>query len=55
MASAKCRKNGNLVTGNGTIEMIRKTTDGLWEEFSVKGGRVIDGDGVWCYQIPNEP
>jgi len=52
VASANAGKNGNLVTGNGTIEMIRKTTDGYVEEFSVKGGRVIDGDGVWCYQIP---
>ena len=44
--------NRNLVTGEGTIEMIRKTPDGLVEEFPIKGNRLIDGDGVWCYQIP---
>lgn len=44
--------NRNLVTGEGTIEMIRKTPDGLVEEFQIQGNRLIDGDGVWCYQIP---
>lgn len=44
--------NGRMVTGEGTIEMIRKTPDGLVEEFPIKGNRLIDGDGVWCYQIP---
>ena len=44
--------NSNLVTGEGTIEMIRKTPDGLIEEFPIKANRLIDGDGVWCYQIP---
>ena len=44
--------NFQLVTGEGTIEMIRKTTDGLVEEFSIQGNQLIDGDGVWCYQIP---
>lgn len=44
--------NANLVTGEGVIEMIRKTTDGLVEEFPIKSNRLIDGDGVWCYQIP---
>lgn len=44
--------NRNLVTGEGTIEMIRRTPDGLVEEFPIKGNRLIDGDGVWCYQIP---
>ena len=41
-----------LVTGSGTIEMIRKTPGGAIEEFQVKGTQVIDGNGVWCYQIP---
>lgn len=41
-----------LMAGEGSIEMIRKTYDGKIEEFQVKGNRVIDGDGVWCYQIP---
>ena len=41
-----------LTTGEGTIEMIRKTPMGTVEEFQVKGTEVINGDGVWCYQIP---
>lgn len=45
-------KMSKMITGNGVIEMIRKTGDGLVESFSVKGNRVIDSDGVWCYQIP---
>lgn len=44
--------NSQLVAGEGTIEMIRKTTDGLVEEFPIKGNALIDADGVWCYQIP---
>jgi hypothetical protein len=44
--------NSQLVAGEGTIEMIRKTKDGLVEEFPIKGNALIDGDGVWCYQIP---
>ena len=41
-----------LTTGEGTIEMIRKTPGGSIEEFQVKGTQLINGDGVWCYQIP---
>ena len=44
--------NDQLIAGEGTIEMIRKTTDGLVEEYSIQGNRLIDSDGVWCYQIP---
>ena len=44
--------NRNLVAGEGTIEMIRKTPDGLVEEFQIQGNRLIDVNGVWCYQIP---
>ena len=44
--------NNQLVGGNGTIEMIRKTSDGLVEEYSIQGNQLIDEDGVWCYQIP---
>ena len=44
--------NSQLVAGEGTIEMIRKTQDGLVEEFPIKGNALIDSDGVWCYQIP---
>lgn len=47
-----CGFNRNLVAGEGTIEMIRKTQDGLVEDFQIQGNRLIDGDGVWCYQIP---
>ena len=45
-------KNEQLIAGEGTIEMIRITTDGLVEEFPIQGNRLIDSDGVWCYQIP---
>ena len=41
-----------MVSGEGTIEMIRKTTEGTVEEHQVKGTNVINGNGVWCYQIP---
>ena len=41
-----------LTTGSGTIEMIRKKPDGSVEEFQVQGTQLINGDGVWCYQIP---
>lgn len=44
--------NNQLVAGEGTIEMIRKTLDGLVEEYPIQGNRLIDSDGVWCYQIP---
>ena len=44
--------NTQLVAGEGRIEMIRKTIDGLVEEFPIKGNALIDSDGVWCYQIP---
>lgn len=45
-------KMDRLTTGEGTIEMIRKTPDGSVEEFSIMGNQLIDGNGVWCYQIP---
>ena len=41
-----------ITTGSGTIEMIRKTPEGNVEEFQIMGTQLIDGDGVWCYQIP---
>lgn len=43
---------GSLVGGSGSIEMIRKTIDGKIEQYQVNGDRNIDGNGVWCYQIP---
>lgn len=45
-------KMDRLTTGEGTIEMIRKTPDGTVEEFSIMGNQLIDGNGTWCYQIP---
>lgn len=54
----RCRprkKLGNLceqVTGPGSIQMIRKTVENEIEDFDVEGGRVIDDDGAWAYQIP---
>lgn len=44
--------NNQLIGGEGTIEMIRKTPDGLVEEFQINGNQLIDENGVWCYQIP---
>ena len=45
-------KMDELTTGPGKIEMIRKTPTGSIERYDVEGGRVIDENGVWCYQIP---
>lgn len=45
-------KMSDLSAGEGSIEMIRKTIDGKVEEFPIKGNRLINGDGIWCYQIP---
>ena len=45
-------KMSDLIAGEGTIEMIRKTLDNKVEEYPIMGNRLIDGDGVWCYQIP---
>ena len=45
-------KMADLVTSQGRIEMIRKTNDGHVEEFSIMGNRLIDENGVFCYQIP---
>ena len=41
-----------LVSGKGRIEMIRKTYAGSVEEFQINGTELINGDGIWCYQIP---
>jgi hypothetical protein len=54
----RCRprkKLGELceqVAGAGSVEMIRKNIDDEIEEFSVDGGRVIDDDGTWAFQVP---
>jgi len=41
-----------VVTGDGKIEMIRKTLAGGIEPFEIEGGELIDGNGAWAYQIP---
>jgi hypothetical protein len=49
------RDMGNLcnqVSNEGTIEMIRETIDGTIEKFDIEGGRVIDENGSWAYQVP---
>lgn len=49
------KKLGSLceqVPREGTIEMIRKTIDNQIEQFDVEGGRTIDVNGAWAYQIP---
>lgn len=42
----------DLVTGSGTIEIIRKKIDNTVEELQIKGKQLINGNGVWCFQIP---
>ena len=50
--SERMGKMDRLTTGNGTIEMIRKTPNGGVEETIIQGNTLIDGNGTWCYQIP---
>ena len=56
--SKTCRPNtksgimSEMTTSQGSIEMIRQTIDGKIEKFDINGTRVINNDGVWCYQIP---
>ena len=52
MATENMGNMEELVTGEGTIEMIRMTPAGNVEEFQVKGSQLINADGIWCYQIP---
>lgn len=40
------------VTGEGLVNMIRKTPNGEIEEFDIDGGELIDENGTWAYQIP---
>jgi hypothetical protein len=49
------RKMGKICeqnTSEGTIEMIRETLDGNIEKLDIEGGRLIDDNGAWAYQIP---
>jgi hypothetical protein len=39
-------------TGEGTIEMIRKNIDGDIEKLDIEGGKLINDNGTWAYQIP---
>jgi hypothetical protein len=54
----RCRPRRELgelcsqVASEGTIEMLRETIDGGVEQFDIDGGRLIDEDGAWAYQIP---
>lgn len=50
--SERMGKMDRLTTGKGTIEMIRKKANGEVEEVVIQGNELIDGNGVWCYQIP---
>lgn len=52
VGAKKQGKMSEMITGEGKIEMIRKTPNGQIEQFSVNGDNNINGDGVWCYQIP---
>lgn len=42
----------SLITSTGDIEVIRKRIDGSVEELKDNVVGIIDGNGVWCYQIP---
>ena len=42
----------SLSTASGNIEVIRKKDDGTVEELTTNVKNIIDGNGVWCYQIP---
>ena len=42
----------SLETSVGDIEVIRKKEDGSVEELKDNVWGIIDGNGVWCYQIP---
>jgi hypothetical protein len=54
----RCRprkKLGNLcsqIAGEGSVEILRETIDGGVEQFDIDGGRLIDSDGTWAFQIP---
>ena len=45
-------KMNEIIASQGSIEMIRKTIDNSIENFDINGNRLIDNNGVWCYQIP---
>lgn len=51
-ARKKLGKVCEMSEGGGSIQMLRKTLYGDNERFDVQGGRVIDDNGAWAYQIP---
>lgn len=54
----RCRPRKNLgrlcetMTNTGTVEVLRKRNDGAIERADVDGGRVIDENGNWAFQVP---
>lgn len=48
----KMGKMGEMTTGSGTINIIRKTLDGSTEFFNVNDGDLIDDAGAWAFQVP---
>jgi len=48
----KLGKICETVSGPGTIEILRKDLNGNNQTFFVEGGRVIDDNGAWAFQIP---
>lgn len=50
--SKRMGEMSGLTTGQGRIEIIRKKIDNTIEELQIKGTQLIDGNGVWCFQIP---
>ena len=51
-ARKKTGELNEMRAGQGQIEMIRKTLTDQIEYKMIDGGRVIDDDGTWAYQIP---
>ena len=51
-ARKKLGKVCEMVEGGGTIKMLRKTLFNENERYDVQGGRPIDDNGVWAYQVP---
>lgn len=47
-----CGNFNSLTTSVGDIEIIRYKEDGGIEEVKDNVKNIIDGNGVWCYQIP---
>ena len=50
--SKRMGEMSELTTGRGRIQIIRKTLANTIEELQIKGTQLIDGNGVWCFQIP---